>query len=93
MTSPEQQLHAKVYGRVQGVSFRYYTVLRAQELGVTGWVSNLDDGSVEVRAEGTNDQLNALLQFLQVGPSGAHVTKVEREWNEVTHIFHGFNVR
>ena len=67
MTQDLSRLHAVIRGRVQGVSFRYYTTLRAGEIGVTGWVRNLADGTVEVMAEGTRDQLTQLLTFFKSG--------------------------
>ncbi len=93
MTEKQQRLHATVDGRVQGVSFRYYTVLRAKELGVNGWVSNLDDGSVEVMAEGMRESLENLLDFLRSGPLGAHVTNVTFNWLDAKYEFKDFNVR
>lgn len=90
---PQEQLHAIVYGRVQGVSFRYYTQLRAGELGITGWVRNLPDRTVEVTAEGARPQLERLLGFLRRGPTGATVIDVEVEWRPASGGFSGFNIR
>jgi hypothetical protein len=50
--SDKQRVEATVYGRVQGVSFRYYTQQKARQLGLTGWVANHPDGSVRLVAEG-----------------------------------------
>ena len=91
--SDRQQLHAVIFGRVQGVSFRYYTVEEAGRLGVTGWVRNRPDRAVEVRAEGTKPQLDALLRFLHRGSPAAHVTRVETEWLPATGEFTSFDVR
>lgn len=52
------------YGRVQGVGFRYYSVYKARELGLTGWVQNLDDGSVEMEVQGTRRKIDELILFL-----------------------------
>ena len=57
MASNQQRLRAIVSGRVQGVSFRYYTKKEADRLGVTGWVRNNHDRTVELVAEGTSEQL------------------------------------
>jgi acylphosphatase len=92
MSEPEWQLHAIVHGRVQGVNFRYYTQRRANELGVTGWVRNLEDRSVEVTAEGTHAQLDELLAFLRQGPPSARVTDVEVEWKQASGRFGAFSV-
>lgn len=91
--SDQVRLHAKVKGRVQGVSFRYYTMLRAYELKVVGWVQNLGDGSVEVIAEGSQSQLDDLLAYLHRGPSAARVTSVNFEWQPGTGEFTDFQVR
>ena len=55
--------HIIFYGRVQGVGFRYYAVQKANQLGLTGWVKNLYDGSVEV--EGQEELIDQLIIFLQ----------------------------
>ena len=75
--SNQQQLRAVVHGRVQGVGFRDATQHRAVELGLTGWVRNQSDGTVETLAEGERDVLERFLAFLQRGPNAAHVTRVE----------------
>ncbi len=92
MPDDHQQLHAVVHGRVQGVSFRFYTVEAAQRYHVTGWVRNLSDGTVEVTAEGTRQQLDQLLSFLRQGPPGARVTQVDVEWHPATGQFKDFRV-
>lgn len=88
-----QRLHAIISGRVQGVNFRYYTMLRAQELKVSGWVQNLDDGAVEVEAEGNRGQLDALLTYLHQGSPAARVISVNFEWQDGTGEFSDFQVR
>jgi len=66
-----------VRGRVQGVAFRNYTVVRALDLGVSGWVRNLPDGSVEGLFEGTESAVNALVEWCYQGPPAALVERVE----------------
>jgi acylphosphatase len=78
---------------VQGVSFRYFVSEQAHYLGVSGWVRNLLDGSVEVLAEGPRAQLELLLQALQQGPSMAQVSQVQVEWQDATGEFSSFWVR
>ena len=68
-----------VHGRVQGVGFRWWTRLQADRLGVSGTVCNRSDGTVEVRARGTPEQLDALRELLGRGPAGARVQRVEEE--------------
>lgn len=91
---PDQhRLQALVHGRVQGVSFRYYTQRRATELGLTGYVRNLWDGTVRVVAEGQRPELERLLAFLRVGPRSALVTQVDTRWAAPTSEFDRFEVR
>jgi acylphosphatase len=92
-TVPNARLRAIVDGRVQGVNFRYYTQRRATELGLTGFVRNLWDGTVEAVAEGPRPGLEELLAFLRVGPRSAYVTQVNTEWLAPTGEFHRFEVR
>ncbi len=69
--------HYVVRGRVQGVGFRWYVEREAQILGVAGWVRNNYDGSVEVLATGSREQLARLRERLQAGPRAARVDQVE----------------
>jgi acylphosphatase len=85
-------LNAAVYGRVQGVFFRAYVVECARELGVTGFVRNQIDGSVEVRGEGDRRSLEELVGRLKAGPPSASVIKVDVQWAEYTGKYTGFNV-
>lgn len=89
----QARLHAVVQGRVQGVSFRYYTQRRANELNLSGYVRNRWDGTVEVVAEGPRADLEQLLSFLHAGPRAAFVTEVETEWKPADGSFDGFGVR
>ena len=92
--APDQhRLQATVHGRVQGVSFRYYTRRRATELGLAGHVRNAWDGTVEVVAEGRRAGLEQLLAFLRAGPPGAVVTQVDVRWVAPTNAFDRFEVR
>lgn len=68
--------HAVVRGRVQGVGFRYFVRREAQELGLTGWVRNCPDGSVELEAEGDAVQLAELEKRLRQGPALSRVDEV-----------------
>jgi acylphosphatase len=91
--SQQARLHATIHGRVQGVSFRYYTVRRARDLALTGYVRNRGDGTVEVKAEGPRHGLEELLSFLRVGPRSAVVTGVEVRWPQPAGGFDSFEVR
>jgi len=83
-----------VYGHVQGVFFRAFTLERARELGVTGYVRNLpDEGAVEIWAEGERDRLETLIGHLRVGPPGARVDRVVTGWSKETGGYPGFTIR
>ena len=71
--------HFLVTGRVQGVSYRFFTQTEAVKLGLTGWVRNLSDGRVEVLAQGPKEKLYELLAALRQGPHRALVVAVEQE--------------
>ena len=80
MTQSENPIHARRYivrGRVQGVGFRWFVEREAHILGIAGWVRNNHDGSVEVFAQGTRDQLSGLHSRLREGPRAARVDSVE----------------
>src|SRR2546429_5741795 len=66
-----------VRGRVQGVGFRWFVEREAHILGIVGWVRNNADGSVEVLAQGTRDQLVGLCARLREGPRAARVDEVQ----------------
>jgi len=72
--------HAYVHGRVQGVFFRASTEETARSLGITGWVRNCPDGTVEIHAEGSRDRLDRLIAWCHEGPPRAEVQKVDVEW-------------
>jgi acylphosphatase len=74
-----------VRGRVQGVGFRYFAQRAALELGLTGYVRNLDDGSVEAYASGSEEELSRFAALLQRGPRGALVQTVEELPAEGSH--------
>jgi len=66
-----------VRGRVQGVGFRWFVEREAHMLGIAGWVRNNHDGSVEVLAQGTRDQLAGLHSRLREGPRAARVDAID----------------
>lgn len=71
--------HVIVHGTVQGVGFRYWTRAEAQRRGVTGWVRNRLDGSVEAELEGNDSAVSAMLDWLRAGPSSAVVFEVNAQ--------------
>jgi acylphosphatase len=66
-----------VHGLVQGVAFRYHVRRCALELGVTGWVRNLPNGSVEALFEGDETAVNALVEWCRSGPPAARVDRLD----------------
>lgn len=77
-----KRLEMQVYGRVQGVAFRWETQRQAASLGLTGWVRNLADGSVSIVVEGDANRLRQVLAWVQHGPDLARVDRVEADWTE-----------
>lgn len=69
--------HVLVRGEVQGVGFRYSARQKASELGLTGFVRNRADGSVEAEIEGADAAVAAMLEWLAIGPAWANVTAVD----------------
>lgn len=92
MMSDRAAFHAVVYGLVQGVNYRYFVQRNAESLGLTGYVCNLDDGSVEVVAEGERERLQQLLAKLREGPRAARVESVEVEWGKGSGKYRGFDI-
>ena len=86
-------IHVEITGRVQGVGFRAATEETARALGVGGWVRNMPDGAVEVEAEGPEDALRELEQFLRRGPRMARVTGADFFWSENGHGQTRFEIR
>ena len=82
-----------VRGRVQGVGFRWFVEREAHILGIAGWVRNNPDGSVEVLAIGTPEQLAGLRSRLQEGPRAARVDHVEESEAQPVTGLHSFQVR
>ena len=69
----------RIHGRVQGVFFRNWTADKSRALGVTGWVRNRSDGSVEVEAHGDEEAVEALIAACWTGPPAAKVERIEVE--------------
>jgi acylphosphatase len=88
-----KRLTATISGRVQGVSFRYFTIREARRLDLRGWVRNEANGSVQVIAEGNKDSLDELLRFLERGSPSARVDQVNIDWSVATDEFDTFEAR
>ncbi len=88
-----KQWYVLISGKVQGVGFRNFTQLNAQQLGVNGYAKNLANGKVEVVAEGDKSQLYALVEFLKKGPRYARVDSLEIDGRDFTGEYKGFGIR
>ena len=73
-----------VYGKVQGVGFRYFTSQKAEEFNISGFVKNKPNGSVYIEAEGEGTELLTFLEWIKKGPQWAHVLKVDHQF--IPHI-------
>ncbi|MSQ59350.1 MAG: acylphosphatase [Betaproteobacteria bacterium] len=69
--------HLLIHGRVQGVGFREAMRYEAKSLGVTGWVRNRLDGSVEALVQGSAGQIESIIGWARRGPPSAHVTRIK----------------
>ncbi len=86
------EFYAKVYGKVQGVGYRYFVKEKAQSLDIFGYVKNLEDGSVEVLAQGREENLQKLIEELKKGPFLARVDKLDIVFRKPLNIFYNFRI-
>ena len=93
MSAPNTAAEILVEGHVQGVGYREYARRRAALLGLAGWVMNLRDGRVRVRAEGPRAVIDELVRALEKGPPLSRVERVDVRWMPPTGRFAGFDVR
>jgi len=82
----------RLYGRVQGVFFRQWAVNQARALGVSGWVRNCPDGSVEAHISGEEPAVGQMIEAMHEGPSQAHVEGLTID-NIEPEDLSGFSVR
>ncbi len=83
---------AIVSGEVQGVGYRYFVVRQSQNFQVTGFVKNLQDGSVEIQAEGEEEEVKRFLQACSVKEAWRRVEEMKVEWRPAEGGFKGFRV-
>ncbi|MBI3793523.1 MAG: acylphosphatase [Nitrospinae bacterium] len=86
------RVHLTIKGRVQGVSYRAYTVETANKLGLKGWVKNTPDGGVEAVAEGEKGALEKLAEWCKEGPQLANVKSVLVNWEPFVGEFDDFDI-
>ncbi len=82
----------KIYGRVQGVFFRSTMRDVARELGLTGWVRNVPDGTVEAVVEGDKTAVERIVAWAHEGPPLARVEKVDIKWEPYKGEFKDFRI-
>jgi acylphosphatase len=87
-----KELLAIVYGNVQGVFYRRYIQVKAQELSITGTATNLEDGTVEIIAQGKEEDLRKLLEFIYAGPEEAEVESANVQFGPVTEPMADFRI-
>ncbi len=85
-------LEVRVFGRVQGVGFRYFAHDAARRLRLVGYVTNLPDGSVRAYAEGPRGSLTEFLRQMENGPRGAHVREVQCHWGPASGQYTHFGI-
>ena len=89
-----KQVMLRIVGRVQGVFFRHSTKSLADNLDISGWVRNCSDGSVEVCLEGTDSDLELIINWLHEGPEFAEVESVQLISEKVcTNLSEGFTIK
>jgi acylphosphatase len=93
MDGPERRtVRVRIEGRVQGVGFRYWMESECNALGLTGWVRNRRDGSVEAVISGDGELVEEMIDQCRHGPAGARVTEVEVVGGE-RDDYAGFEIR
>ena len=85
-------VHIAIKGKVQGVSFRYFTLQQARELEITGWVQNKPNGNVEVFANGNKTNLELFIKKLQQGSSFSKVDNVILNWEYSENNYSDFSI-
>jgi len=88
-----KQLHIIITGKVQGVFFRHNTNIVAQQLGLTGFVRNLDSGHVEIIAQGNEEQLAKLIEFCRKGPDESEVVDLQVNEQSIEQPLKSFSIR
>ena len=87
-----KRVRVKIFGRVQGVGFRFFVYRNAKNLGLKGWVRNLTDGTVEALFEGEDEKVKEILELCKKGPPLAKVKRVEVREEEVKNEFNDFEI-
>jgi len=88
-----KHIYIKIYGFVQGVSFRYSTKVQAEKLGINGWIENLPNGSVYIEVEGEEEKLKKFLGWCRRGPVLARVEKIDFDFDSDLRHFQKFIIK
>lgn len=88
-----KQVHLYIKGDVIGVGFRAWTKIQAKIIGVTGWMRNKDEGSVEAQIQGEEEKVNQIIESIKKGSPVSHVVGVEIFWQEPKEIFDQFDIK
>lgn len=83
----------RIEGMVQGVGFRFFTQDKAQEYGITGYVKNMYNGSVEAYAEGEKNILEIFVNDLKIGPRMSRVKSTDVQWIEPENKYESFTIK
>lgn len=87
------RVHIWVKGRVQAVGFRAHVEYYSLQIGVFGWVRNMDHDSVETVAEGTREQIDKFIEMVKTGPRASRVDETRIEYESTTGHLSGFSVK
>lgn len=87
------RIHITIKGLVQGIFFRASTKEKAQQLGITGWVRNLNSDKVEIVAEGEKKNLEELIEWCKTGSSLVKIEEIKVEWQSYQAEFENFEIR
>lgn len=88
-----QQAHIFIEGRVQGVGFRHFIRVNAEEIGIYGWVKNLPDGRVEALFAGPMDHIREMVNRCEEGPGASRVDNVDVTVEQTDEDYDDFEVR
>jgi acylphosphatase len=87
-----KEIKLEICGRVQGVNFRNMVFVKAKELGLKGFVRNVDDGSVEAVLQGKITKIEELIDWIKDSPGLSHVETVKKEWREANNEYEDFRI-
>ncbi len=87
-----KHIDISVSGKVQGVFFRQSAKAKAEELGITGYAKNMDDGTVYIEAEGEKEKLKIFLEWCKSGPAHARVEDISLRESHTVKEFKEFNI-